>query len=275
MNIPNLKMNTGTTMPAIGFGTWQLEAGKIAQSSVEAALEVGYRLIDTAKIYGNEESVGRAIKNSGLKRGDIFVTTKLWQGDLGYDSALKAFDESLQKLGLDYLDLYLIHWPGDDKQKRFESWKALTEIHQKDRAKAVGVSNFTTRHLKQLAEVSKLTPAVNQVEFHPFMYQQQKELLGYCQDNDIVFEAYSPLARGMLNDNLLTKIGEKYSKTASQVMLRWAIQQGTLPLPRSKNPDHIKENFNVFNFELSTKDMEDINSINQTGRTSWDPTNLP
>jgi diketogulonate reductase-like aldo/keto reductase len=275
MNIPDLKLNTGATIPGIGFGTWQLEDGREAQSSVETALEVGYRLVDTAKIYGNEESVGRAIKNSGLKRADLFITTKLWQGDLGYDSALKAFDEGLKRLGLDYLDLYLIHWPAEDKQKRFDSWRALREIHQQGRAKAVGVSNFTIKHLEQLAEVSDIVPAVNQVEFHPFIYDNQKDLVKFCEQQGIIFEAYSPLARGKHDDQLLADIGKKFSKTATQVMLRWAIQHGTLPIPRSRSREHIKENFEVFDFELSQDDMEAINSINQAGRTSWDPTNLP
>ena len=266
-----MKLNSGAQIPAIGFGTWQL-IPEDAYSSVQAALKTGYRLIDTAKIYRNEEAVGLAIRESGVAREDIFVTTKLWNSDQGYDSALKAFDESLRKLELDYLDLYLIHWPGEGSQRRLDSWRALVEIQKQGKAKAIGVSNFTTRHLQELLEASDTIPAVNQIEFHPFIYNDQKELLDFCHKHKIVFEAYSPLAQGHLSDDLLNEIGQKHDKSSSQVMLRWAIQRGTVPLPRSRNPEHIKENFEVFDFELSNAEMTRIDGLSSGDRQSWDPT---
>ena len=269
-----IKMNSGQSIPNIGFGTWQLSP-KQAYQSVKDALKTGYRHIDTAKIYGNEEDVGRAVQDSGVKREDIFITTKLWNSDQGYDSALKAFDDSLDRLGIEYLDLYLIHWPGDNHQRRHDSWKALVEIQKSGRAKSVGVSNFTLKHLQDLFEAFPERPAVNQAEFHPFIFNEQAGLLEFCKSNDILFEAYSPLARGKLNDKLLGSIGGKYHKSASQVMLRWALQHGTVPLPRSSNVEHISENFEVFDFELATQDMAEIDGITQAGRTAWDPTGLP
>jgi|SRR5579862_1003644 len=274
MAIAHFELNSGNRIPAIGFGTWQL-IPEDAYSSVRAALDNGYRLIDTAKIYRNEEAVGQAIAESGLPRPDIFVTTKLWNSDQGYDSVLKAFDESLDKLGLDYLDLYLIHWPGEGSQKRLDSWRAMTQILKQGRAKSIGVSNFTVKHLEELLSASEVVPAVNQIEFHPFIYDQQKELLAFCKRHKIVFEAYSPLAQGHLSDNLLTEIGRGHGKSASQVMLRWAIQRGTVPLPRSRDPEHIKENFEVFDFELSADEMKRIDGLSSGRRQSWDPTNLP
>jgi len=261
-------------MPSIGFGTWQLSP-EDAYSSVAAALEIGYRLIDTAKIYQNEAAVGEAIRDSKVPRGAIFLTTKLWNSDQGYDSALKVFDASLKRLGLEYVDLYLIHWPGDDKHRRADSWRALQEIQKAGKAKAIGVSNYTVKHLQELLDSSDTRPAVNQVEFHPFIYNEQAELLDFCEVEGIVFEAYSPLARGRRNDPLLEERARKYNKSASQVMLRWALQHGTVPLPRSADPDHIAENFEVFDFELSPVDMAAIDNINQTDRTAWDPTDLP
>jgi diketogulonate reductase-like aldo/keto reductase len=257
----------------MGFGTWQLSP-KEAYQSVKDALEIGYRHIDTAKIYGNEKDVGRAIKDSGLKRQDIFVTTKLWNSDQGYDSAFKACDASLERLGMDYVDLYLIHWPGEGRQKRHDSWKALLEIQESGKAKSIGVSNFTIEHLRDLFEEFDQKPAVNQVEFHPFIYDEQAELLKFCQDQKILFQAYSPLARGKLNDPLLKEIGDSYGNSAGQVMLRWALQHQTVPLPRSSNREHIQQNFEVFDFDLNPDDMHKIDSITQKGRTAWDPTNL-
>jgi diketogulonate reductase-like aldo/keto reductase len=269
----NLKLRSGTEIPVIGFGTWQLSP-KQAYQSVKDALEIGYRHIDTAKIYGNEQDVGRAVKDSGIKREDIFITTKLWNSDQGYDSALKAFDESLGRLGLDYIDLYLIHWPGQGRQKRHDSWKALLNIKASGRVRSVGVSNFTIEHLQTLFQEFDEKPAVNQVEFHPFIYEEQAELLDFCKSQNIVFEAYSPLARGKLNDPMLGEIGGQYGKSAAQVMLRWALQHGTVPLPRSSSRGHIEDNFDVFDFELSGEDMKAIDNITQAGRTAWDPTNL-
>lgn len=269
-----LKLNDGGRIPVIGFGTWQLDP-KDAYESVKAALDTGYRLIDTAMIYRNEADVGRAIKDSGVSREDIFLTTKLFRNDMGYDSALAAIDESLKKLSQDYVDLYLIHWPGDSLEKRSDSWRALLEIKRQGKARHIGVSNFEIKHLKRLFDETETKPSVNQIEFHPFMYEQQKDLLDFCKEKGIVFEAYSPLARGQRQNPKLAEIGQKHGKSASQVMIRWAIQRGSVPLPRSSNPDHVKENFDVFDFKLTDKEMSDIDSVGQTGRTSWDPTEMP
>jgi diketogulonate reductase-like aldo/keto reductase len=273
-NIPTIKLNTGESMPAIGFGTWQIDDQNEAKDSVIEALKVGYRLIDTAKIYGNEQGVGQGIKESGVARADIFVTTKLWNSDQGYESGLKAFEKSLQRLGLEYLDLYLIHWPATDK--RAESWKALQEIHAQGLSKAIGVSNYTVRHLMELLANSDVVPAINQIEFHPFIYEQQKEVLEFCKQKGIVVEAYSPLARAKeINNTTLHAIAERHGKTIAQVMLRWAIQHGTVPIPKSTNQARIKENFKVFNFKLADEEIETINKLSSNNRTTWDPTNIP
>jgi len=260
MAMPKLKLNTGADIPGIGFGTWRLSPSE-ARESVAAALDIGYRLIDTAKLYANEKEVGQAIRASGIPREQIYVTTKLWTSDQAYESTRQAFEESRRKLNLEYIDLYLIHWPGDDRHKRHEAWRAMAEIHQAGTAKAIGVSNFTIDNLKELMEASDIKPAVNQIQFHPFIYSPQKELLDYCQAEGIVFEAYSPLARGRLSDPMLAEIGRKYGKSPSQVTLRWAIQHGTIPLPRSSQRKHIEENFDVFDFELLGEDMAAIDRL--------------
>lgn len=269
-----VKLNNSVSMPGIGFGTWQLAQGDEAESAVACALRVGYRLIDTAKIYGNEESVGRAIAGSGVPREEIFVTTKLWNSDQGFDSALKAFDESLARLGLDYIDLYLIHWPATDK--RLDSWRALSEIYKQGRAKAIGVSNFTVRHLEELLDSSDVVPALNQIEFHPFIYKEQAELLDFCREHGILVEAYSPLAHAHGIDNrLFLDLAEKYHRSPAQIMLRWAIEKGTVPIPKSGHPGRIEENFEVFDFELDPGDVELIDKIKHGARTTWDPTDMP
>jgi diketogulonate reductase-like aldo/keto reductase len=273
-DIPSVELNTGINMPVIGFGTWQIDNQNAAKDAVKTALDVGYRLIDTAKVYGNEEGVGKGIKESGLDRSEIFVTTKLWNGDQGYASALKAFDESLKRLGLEYLDLYLIHWPATDK--RAESWKALQKIYDGGLAKNIGVSNYTVRHLEELLASSKVVPAVNQIEFHPFIYDEQKEVLEFCKQKGIIVEAYSPLARAKdLNNTTLHAVAERHGKTIAQIMLRWAIQHGTVPIPKSTNSGRIKENFDVFDFVLAEEEMSTINRLSSGNRVTWDPTGLP
>jgi diketogulonate reductase-like aldo/keto reductase len=272
--VPNLKLNTGDSMPVIGFGTWKISDQNDAKNAVKTAIEVGYRLIDTAKIYGNEEGVGRGIKESGVPRKEIFVTTKLWNNDQGFESALKAFEISLKKLGLEYVDLYLIHWPSTEK--RGESWKALEKIHKQGLAKNIGVSNYTVRHLDELLSNSEVVPAVNQIEFQPFIYENQSEVLKFCKQKNIVVEAYSPLARAKdLNNTALHAISEHHAKTPAQVMLRWAIQHGTVPIPKSTHPSRIKENFKVFNFELADEEMRTIDRLSSNKRVTWDPTDLP
>jgi diketogulonate reductase-like aldo/keto reductase len=260
MRMPKLRLNNGVEMPSLGFGTWELTPRQAAQS-VADALRIGYRHIDTAKIYANETEVGRAVRDSGLARQDILVTTKLWTSDQGYESAIKALEASLERLGLDYVDLYLIHWPGHDPQRRADSWRALIEANKQGKAKSIGVSNYMVEHLNELFDSSSVVPAVNQIQFNPFVYGRQRELLEFCKLHGIIFEAYSPLARGRLKDPLLSDVGEKYGKTASQVAIRWALQHDSVPLPRSSQQAHILQNFEVFDFELSRGDMDKLDNL--------------
>ncbi|HET7320659.1 MAG TPA: aldo/keto reductase [Candidatus Saccharimonadales bacterium] len=267
-----IRLNSGVDMPCIGFGTWELSRSE-ALSSVAVALQTGYRLIDTAKIYGNEDTVGQAIMQSGVARKDIFVTTKLWNDDQSYDAAFQALDASLERLGLDYVDLYLIHWPAT--RKRGEAWKALVDLQKAGKTKAIGVSNYTIDHLTQLLGDSDTIPAVNQVEFHPYIYEQQRELLEYCKQKGITIEAYSPLARVSKDaPSQVNEIAGKLGKTEQQVFLRWCIQHGTIPLPRSRDPEHIASNFDVFDFELSDEDMNQLNNISDGDRVTWDPAGM-
>lgn len=265
-------LNTGRPVPAIGFGTWKLSEAQ-AVEAVCRALEVGYRVIDTAAVYGNEHAVGEAIRRSGVPRAELFVTTKLWNDCQGYDRTLKAFEESRRKLGLDYIDLYLIHWPATPE--RHDSWRAFEQLLADGKLRAAGVSNFTVEHLQELAQHSQLTPAVNQIEFHPFIYQQQRGIQDYCADRGILIEAYSPLSR--LSGSVppeLRQIAEQTGKTPQQVVLRWCVQQGTLPLPRSANPDHIEANFDIFDFELDKDAMTALNSLSDGYRVTWDPSGM-
>jgi len=230
----------------------------------------GKNKISTASIYKNEGDVGIAIKTSKIKREEIFVTTKLWNSDQGYHSALKAFDHSLQELQLDYLDLYLIHWPV--YEKRIESWKALNTLKASGRCRSIGVSNFMIPHLQELIDSTGIVPAVNQIEFSPFLYQ--RDLLLFCQKHNIVVQSYSPLTAGKrLNDPVLWSIAEKYKKTPAQVLIRWNLQHHLVPLPKSKTPSRILENSLVFDFYLDSNDMKHLDSLNENLRTCWDPSN--
>jgi diketogulonate reductase-like aldo/keto reductase len=260
--IPTVKLNNGLSMPVLGFGTWNIQEGKEARQAVEDALGAGYRLIDTAKIYGNEKSVGEAIKASKIKRGDIFVTTKLWNSDQGYDSALKAFEESLNRLGLEYVDLYLIHSPAEGRQCALDSWKALEKLHEDGLAKAIGLSNFDPLQTKDIMDNAKVKPAVNQIKFHPFVYSEWQETLEFCKSNEIIFESYSPLARGRgLNNATITKIAKDHKKTPGQIMLKWALQHGTVPIPKSSHKERMLENLDIFDFELTKQQMQALNSL--------------
>lgn len=237
------------------------------------ALKTGYRLIDTATIYGNEESVGRAIQDSGIARKDIFVTTKLWNNDQGKDSAPQALKKSLDKLGLEYVDLYLIHWPVPET--RVESWHALEELQKQGLALSIGVSNFMVKHLKELLDASGVVPAVNQIELHPFNYKQRQEVVEFCREHDIVVEAYSPLAQATKLDNpVIAAVAGQVDKAPTQVMLRWAIQKGTIPLPKSATPEHIEANFNVFDFELKDTQMAELDSLNEDLVLTMNPDNI-
>lgn len=268
-----ITLNNGVKIPRVGFGTWKIRPSILAKRAVSEALETGYRLIDTARIYLNEKGVGQAIRGSGIPREQIFVTTKLWNGDQGYESALAAFDKSLKRLGLEYVDLYLIHWPVTGK--RLDSWRALEEIYASGRAKAIGVSNFTERHLEELLSKSKIVPAVNQIEFHPFLYDEQRPTLEFCKKHDIQVEAYSPLAHGHGLDNLvLGEIANRHSKSTAQILLRWCIQKGAIPIPKSTDEKRMRENLNIFDFKLSEPEISKIDALSCNLRTCWDPNSI-
>ena len=266
------RLNNGSQMPVIGLGVWKAQEGKEVEQAVLWAIEAGYRLIDTAKAYGNEAGVGRAVSASKIPRSEIFITTKLFNGDQGYKSTLKAIDESLNRLKMDYIDLYLIHWPFvnwlQGENRREETWKAMEEIYKSGKAKAIGVSNYTIEHLEEMSAkggYAQIPPAVNQVEFHPFLYQ--KELMDYCQKNQILLEAYAPLARGQkVTDSKVSAIAQKYNKTNAQVILRWNIQHGNTVIPKSVHKERILENINIFDFELSEADMKTLDNLDENFR---------
>jgi diketogulonate reductase-like aldo/keto reductase len=267
-----ITLNNGIEMPVFGLGTYQTRAGKETRDAVLYALKIGYRLIDTAAMYGNEREVGEAIKESDIPRQEIFVTTKLWNSDHGYDKTLAAFEESRKKLGLDFVDLYLIHWPVEDLRK--DSWRALETLLEDGRCRSIGVSNYMTWHLDELLQSSSTIPAVNQVEFSPYLYL--KDLLEYCRSHHIQLESYSPLTKGhKLVDPKLGKMAAKYSKTPAQILIRWALQKELVVIPKSSREERIKENADVFDFDISDKDMQLLDSFDEDLRTSWDPSNAP
>jgi diketogulonate reductase-like aldo/keto reductase len=262
-----VELSNGVKMPIFGLGTWML-AGKSAYDSVKWALDMGYRLVDTATIYGNERNVGQAIKDSNTPRDEIFVTTKVWDTDQGYESTLTAFETSLKKLDVSYIDLYLIHWPVTGL--RNDTWRALEKILEDGETRAIGVSNFTIRHLKELLENSSSIPTVNQVEFSPFLFQ--KDLLDYCKNKNIVVEAYCPLTRARkMNDPRIKAIGRKYGKSPAQVLIRWGLQHGLVEIPKSGDKNHLQENINIFDFELSEEDIEKLDNLNENFRITDDP----
>jgi diketogulonate reductase-like aldo/keto reductase len=264
-------LNDGTKMPVLGLGVWQAAAGKETRKAVAVALECGYRLIDTAKLYGNERDVGAAVRESGLPREEVFVTTKLWNSDHGYEAAVKAFEKSRHELGLDYIDLYLIHWPVPGL--RHESWKALLKLHDQGLARSVGVSNYTIRHLEELLPTSPVPPSANQVEFHPFLYQ--KDLLEFCKKH-IQLEAYSPLARGRrLKHPVIAEVAAKYARTPAQILIRWSLQHGLVVIPKSVRPERIRENAAVFDFELKREDMTRLDALDERSHVAWNPDDLP
>ncbi|MBI5553269.1 MAG: aldo/keto reductase [Candidatus Diapherotrites archaeon] len=263
------RINSGQRMPWLGLGVWQ--SGSQTQEAATTALQAGYRHIDTAKIYGNEKEVGMAVRNSSVDRKEIFVTTKLWNDDHGFESAQKAFHKSLKELGLEYLDLYLIHWPVSGKRK--ESWKALEKLHREGLIRSIGVSNYTITHLEEMKSYYEIPPAVNQVEFNPFLYQ--KELHEYCQKNKIQLEAYCPLSRAKrLSDPRLTTLATQYRRTPAQLLLRWALEHEVIVIPKSVHAERIKENSRIFDFRISAADMKEMDSWNENFRVSWNPNQL-
>lgn len=267
---PLITLNDGVQIPQLGLGVWQLDDEQAYASSV-AALKAGYRHIDTAMIYGNEAGVGRAIAESGLAREEIFVTTKLWNTDQGFDSTLRAFDASLAKLGLEQLDLYLIHWALPKKAAYRETWKAFVRLQQEGRVRSIGVSNFHAEHLQHIIGDTGVTPSVNQIELHPDF--AQVDLVEFCKGLNIVTESWSPLGQGgaLLSQPVLSQIAEKHSKSAAQVILRWHIQNQHVVIPRSSNPERIAQNLDVFDFVLDAQDLQAIARIPQTGRLGPNP----
>jgi diketogulonate reductase-like aldo/keto reductase len=269
---PVARLNNGVMIPRLGLGVYQSPPGQATQRAVEYALKIGYRHIDTARIYNNESDVGGGLRNSGIKREDVFITTKLWNSDHGYETALKACDASLKRLGLKYLDLYLVHWPV--AEIRNESWEALVQLQKDGKCRSIGVSNYTINHLTDLLDDTDVVPMVNQVEFSPFLYQ--KQLLDYCEKNKIQLEAYSPLTQGAkFNHPKIQEIAKKHNKTPAQVLIRWGLQHNLVTIPKSVREERIKENSQVFDYNLATEDMRILDSLDENFRNSWDPTNMP
>jgi diketogulonate reductase-like aldo/keto reductase len=261
-------LNNGLEMPWLGFGVFGLEDGQEVEHAVRYALQVGYRSIDTATIYRNERGVGRAIQESSIPRDEIFLTTKLWNDDQREKRVLAAFEESLTRLQVDYVDLYLLHWPVEGLYK--ESWQEIEKIYQSGRAKAIGVSNFMPAHLDDVLSDCKIVPSVNQVEFHPRLVQPQ--LLEHCREREIQFQAWSPLMSGQIGaEQTVLKLAEKYQKTAAQIALRWDLQHEVVTIPKSKNPDRIAENADIFDFELAEDDMNLLDSLDDGYRIGPDP----
>lgn len=263
-------LNNGLRMPQLGYGVWQIPNAE-ATAAVSKALETGYRLIDTAMIYNNEEGVGQAIAQSSIPREELFITTKVWNSDHGYDNTLRAFDESLQRLGLDYLDLYLIHWPTPKFDQYVDTFKAMEKIYRDGRVKAIGVCNFHIEHLQRLMDECDVKPVLNQVECHPYL--TQAELKQFCAQHDIYVEAWSPLDQGgeALQDPTIADIAQAHSKSPAQVILRWHLQERSIVIPKSVTPSRIEENFNVFDFQLTETEMEAIRGLNKNRRRGSDP----
>ena len=263
-------------IPVLGLGVFQSPPGDATRQAVAWALEDGYRLIDTAAMYGNEADVGRAVRESGLPRKDVFVTTKLWYSEHGYDSAKRAARRSLDALGLEYIDLYLIHWPrANSPDDRLGSWRALEELQRDGVVRAIGVSNYATRHLEEIREHGGSTPSVNQVEFHPFVFDP--ELMAYCDAHEIRLEAYSPLTRNRrLDDPTVAEVASARGRSSAQVLIRWGLQHGVVEIPKSVHRERIQENARVFDFELTGAEMARLDGLRDHRRiTQWDPAQIP
>jgi len=265
------KLNNGVEIPVIGLGVYKVDEGETVYDTVRSALEIGYRHIDTASLYKNEEGVGRAIADSGIPREDIFVTTKVWNDEQGYDETLAAFERSLERLNMDYVDLYLVHWPVPGKYK--ETWKALEKIYEDKRAHAIGVSNFHPHHLDDLMKDATIKPVINQIELHPQL--SQVEVREYCQEHHIAVEAWAPIGKASYLDHpVLEELAEKYQKTAAQIIIRWDYQNDIITIPKSVRASRQKENADIFDFELSEADMAKIEEMNNNNRLGMNPDEL-
>ncbi len=269
-----VEYRNGDIVPAIGFGTSHAGDEDDVVRVVTDALQSGYRLIDSAKMYGNEAEVGKAVRESDIPREDIFVTTKLRKEDLGYESAFTAYESSIKELGLDYADLYLIHWPTNDSSRN-DSWRAIVEMQADGRIPHIGVSNFTVDHLEELKTVSDVVPEVNQIELHPYIWEEQRAIVEYCQKNGIIVQAYSPLLRGgALDDQTVGSIAGLHHKTPAQVLLRWVVQHGAVPLPKTTKPERMKQNIDIYDFELTEEHMASLDGLTNGQRFAADPHNI-
>lgn len=267
-----LPLANGSVIPRIGLGVFQAKRGRETQRAVREALRVGYRHVDTAQLYGNEADVGTAVRDSGIPRSDVFVTTKLWNDDQGYDAALRAFDGSVERLGLEYIDLYLLHWPVAGK--RLDSWRALEHLLAGGRVRAIGVSNFMPHHLHELLDHAQVVPAVNQIELSPFL--QQRDVRSLCAQHGIVVEAYSPLTKGVrLTHPVVANVAGRLQRSAAQVLIRWGLQHGLVVLPKSTNPARIAENAAVFDFQIPADMMAELDALEEGLVTGWDPRRMP
>ncbi|QNK50473.1 aldo/keto reductase [Brevibacterium sp. PAMC23299] len=266
-----ITLHNGVKMPQLGFGVFKVKNGNETVESVKKAVEVGYRAIDTAAIYENEEGVGQAIRECGVPREELFITSKVWNTEQGYDTTLKAFEDSLNRLGLEYLDLYLIHWPGKDKY--LETWRALEKLYKDGKVKSIGVSNFHIHHLENLLANSEVKPVVNQIELHPLL--TQAEIRDYCAKHEIKVESWSPLGRGnLLEEPTINHIAKKHGKSPAQVLIRWHLQHDLVVIPKSITPSRIKENAQVFDFSLSLNEMNQIDALNKNERFGSNPDEL-
>jgi diketogulonate reductase-like aldo/keto reductase len=271
----NYRLNDGRDIPCLGLGVFQTEPGEPTQRAVRWALDAGYRMIDTATLYANESDVGAAVRASGRAREDVFVTTKLWHTDHGFEASQRACRESLRRLGFDYVDLYLIHWPrAPSPSDRLDSWRGLEKLQREGLCRSIGVSNYTVRHLEELLAHSSVVPAVNQVEFHPFVYDP--DLLDFCTRHGIRLEAWSPIARGRrLDDPVVGKVAQAHGRTPAQVLIRWGIEHGVVEIPKSTHRERIVENGRVFDFTLSRSEMDTLDGLRGGPRVGWDPAEIP